>query len=100
MLSEPMPKLMPIEEAVEKFMQAAKLLESHGEVGAADSLKRLLDGEIRIWDFLWRRQLVKLNDAAAHVLGDDHRAIRLVREVLNYPWPIGHDESPDDPDDT
>ena len=100
MLSEPMPKLMPVEEAVEKFMQAAKLLESQGDVGAADSLKRVLDGEIRIWDFLWRWELVKLNDAAARTLGDDHRAILLVREVLNYPWPMGHDESPDDPDDT
>lgn len=64
------------------------------------SIFPLKSAPIRIWDFLWRWQLVKLNDAAAHTLGNEHRAIVLVREVLDIPWPIGHDESPDDPDDT
>jgi len=40
-----------------------------------------------------------ITDAASHTLGDDHLAICLVREVLNYPWPIGFDESPDDTDE-
>jgi hypothetical protein len=98
--STPMPTLMSNDQVAEKLGEAAKLLASHGDFGAAHSLKTLLDGEIRIWDFLWRFQLVKLSDAAAHTLGENHPAITLVREVLDYPWPIGLDESPDDPEDT
>ena len=96
--SEPMPKLMPVDEAGEKLGEAAELLTNQGEVGADNALKTLLDGELRIWDFVWRWKLQNLCDRAAHVLGDDHRAIVLVREVLDSPWPMGHDESPDDPE--
>lgn len=98
MLSERMPNLMTNDAVAERLAEAADLLRAHGDFGAAHSLKALLDGEIRIWDFMWRFQLVKLSDAASHTLGDGHRAIVLVREVLDNPWPIGLDESPDDPE--
>jgi hypothetical protein len=94
--STPMPKFMHVDEASKKFSEAAKLLKSHSDVASAGSLKALLDGEIRIWDFLWRLKLLKLTDAAARTLGEDHLAICLVREVLNFPWPMGLGESPDD----
>ncbi|MEP7172522.1 MAG: hypothetical protein ABI705_03440 [Aestuariivirga sp.] len=99
-LSDPMPKLMSDDEVAERLGEAAELLTNDGEVGADNALKTLLDGELRIWDFLWRWKLQNLADRAAHVLGDTHRAIVLVRDVLNNPWPSGFDESPDDPDDT
>jgi hypothetical protein len=98
--SEPMPKLMHPDEAAEKFAEAAKLLNAHGEMGAAYTLKNLLDGEVKYFDIFWLSRLTQITDAAARTLGDDHLAICLIREVLNCPWPIGLDESPDDPEDT
>lgn len=87
---------MPANEVAEKLGEAAKLLKAHGDMGAASTLKKALDGELKIWDFMWRCELRILNERAARVLGDDHRAIVLVREVLNGPWPILLGESPDD----
>ena len=98
--STPMPKIMLDDEVAEKLGKASELLTNQGDVGADNALKTILDGELKIWDFLWRWKLQNLCDRAAHVLGDDHRAIVLVREVLDNPWPMFHDESPDDPDDT
>jgi hypothetical protein len=94
--STPMPQIMPDDEVAEKLGEAAELLTNKGDVGADNALKTFLDDELKIWDFMWRWKLQNLCDRAAHVLGDDHRAIVLVREVLNVPWPIFLGESPDD----
>jgi hypothetical protein len=96
--STPMPKIMLDDEVAEKLGEAAESLTNQGDVGADNALKTILDGELKIWDLLWRLKLQKLTDRAAHVLGDNHRAIVLVREVLDNPWPIFLGESPDDPE--
>ena len=98
--SEPMQKLMHVDQAAEQFAEAAKLLNPHGEMGAAYSLKKLLDGELKFFDMFWYSRLIEATDAAARTLGNDHLAILLIRDVLNHPWPIGLGESPDDPEDT
>lgn len=98
--SEPMPKLMHLDQAAQQLLEAAKLLNPHGEMGAAYSLKKLLDGELKFFDIFGYSRLIEATDAAARTLGDDHLAILLIRDFLNHPWPIGLDESPDDPEDT
>ncbi len=98
-LSEPKSTLGTNQKSADKLREAAVLLINHGDVGADNALKTFLDGELRIWDFLWREKLQNLTERAAHVLGDGHRAIVLLREVLDFPWPIGLDESPEDPKD-
>ena len=98
--SEPMQKLMHLDQAAEQLAEAAKLLNPHGEMGAAYSLKKLLDAELKFFDMFWYSRLIEATDAAARTLGDDHLAILLIRDFLNHPWPIGLGESPDDPEDT
>ena len=90
----PMPKIMLSDEVAAKLGEASYLLKFHGEVGAAITLKRILDGELKIWSFHWRMELREFNENAANVLGDDHRAIALVRDVLRDPLPILLDEHP------
>lgn len=94
--STPMPNIMPADDVAATLAEAAMLLQDYGEMGAAATLRRALLGELKVWDFLWRCEMRILNERAAHTLEDDHRAIVLVREVLNGPWPIFLGESPDD----
>ena len=96
---EPMQKLMHHDQAVAQLSEAAKLLKPHGEMGAAYTLKKVLD-ELKLFDIFWYSRLIEATDAAARILGDDHLAILLIRDVLNHPMPIGLGESPDDPEDT
>ncbi len=97
--SEPMQKLMHYDQAAAQLSEAAKLLIPHGEMGAAYTLKKVLD-ELKLFDIFWYSRLIEATDAAARTLGDDHLAILLIRDVLNHPMPIGLGESPDDPEDT
>lgn len=93
--SEPMQKLMHHDQMAAQLLEAAKLLIPHGEMGAAYSLKKVLD-ELKLFDIFWYSRLIEATDAAARTLGDDHLAILLIRDVLNHPMPIGLGESPDD----
>ena len=97
--AELMPKLMHHDQMAAQLAGAAKLLIPHGEMGAAYTLKKVLD-ELKLFDIFWYSRLIEATDAAARTLGDDHVSILLVRDVLNHPMPIGLGESPDDPEDT
>jgi|GEM_PF-4831243 len=82
----------------EKFARAARLLEPHvGIAPVAELRERALKHYFA--NFRWKCDTRKLVNEAAATLGPDHAGLAIITGLLDEPWPIFMDESPDDPEE-